>query len=118
VRQMKAPRDRKGSWWLVELARDFRHAARLLKQNPAFTAVGIATVALCIGANSAVFGAVYAILLRPLPFDHPEQLYVLDASYRGAGREFTSIADAADWRALNHVFTHLVARRTVPVLRE
>jgi putative ABC transport system permease protein len=115
---MKAPRDRKGSWWLVELARDFRHAARLLKQNPAFTAVGIATVALCIGANSAVFGAVYAILLRPLPFDHPEQLYVLDASYRGAGREFTSIADAADWRALNHVFTHLVARRTVPVLRE
>ena len=101
--------DERRSRWLVELLHDLRHAALLLKQSPAFSAVGIATIALCIGANSAVFGAVYAILFRPMPFDHPDQLYVLDASYRGARREFTSIADAADWRALNHVFTELAA---------
>jgi hypothetical protein len=56
---------------------DLRYAARMLRQAPAFTAVAVIVLAIGIGANSAIFSLFDAVLLRPLPFDHPDELMML-----------------------------------------
>jgi putative ABC transport system permease protein len=64
---------------------DARYAWRAMRRRPSFTAVAALTLALGIGANAAVFSAFYAVLLRPLPYDNPERLVLLWASFRSAG---------------------------------
>ncbi len=74
----------------------FRRAFRALAKTPGFTATAIATIALCLGANLALFAVVDAVLLRALPFPEPDRLVVLFNAYPGAGVE-RSAASVANY---------------------
>jgi len=67
-------REERGGFWLETMWSDVRFGLRMLKKSPGFTAVAILTIALGIGANTAVFSAMNTVLLRSLPLPHPEQL--------------------------------------------
>jgi putative ABC transport system permease protein len=79
---------------------DLRYALRTLRRSPGFVASAILALALGIGANTAVFSVVYAVLLKPLPFDQPERLVRLyeQNSAQGIQSEAVSIGTFADWR--------------------
>src|ERR1051326_705716 len=87
----------------------FRFALRPLIKNPAFSAVAIAAVALGIGANTAIFSIVNAVLLRPLPYPDAERIMVLNES-SGPGQDYAvALPDYFDWQKENTVFEHLAA---------
>ncbi len=89
----------------VEAAiRNVRQSARALRKTPAFTAAVVATLALGIGANSAVFSAVYAVVLRPLPFPHSEQLVTLAQVVKGDAQPFVAPVRLEDWNRANSTF--------------
>src|SRR5438876_879188 len=88
---------------------DFRLALRQLLKNPGFAAVAIITLALGIGANTAIFSIVNAVLLRPLPYPDAERIMVLNES-SGPGQDYSvALPDYFDWRNDNTVFEHLAA---------
>ncbi|MGC1615441.1 MAG: ABC transporter permease, partial [Candidatus Acidiferrum sp.] len=72
---------------MTTLWQDIRFGLRVLAKSPAFTLVAILTLALGIGANTAIFTIVYGVLLRPLPFPHPESIVELAESYKGQSDE-------------------------------
>src|SRR5689334_15362650 len=90
---------------------DFRYGVRMLAKNPGFTAVAVLTLALGIGANSAIFGVVDAILLRPLPFKDPGRLVTVWSSrpQKGWPQLPASFPDFMDWKAQSHVFEDMAA---------
>ncbi|MBA2622336.1 MAG: ABC transporter permease [Chthoniobacterales bacterium] len=89
---------------------DLRYALRTLINQPAFTAIAVLTLALGIGANTAIFSVVNAVLLRPLPYPEPERLVYLNEVIGGTN---TSIAlpDYVDWRNDSKSFQHLAISR-------
>ena len=89
---------------------DLRYALRALARTPGFTLAVVLTLALGIGANSAIFSVVYGVLLRPLPYASPERLVVLYGRYPEYGRTSTSLPDYRDWRDQSHSFEQLAAR--------
>jgi putative ABC transport system permease protein len=90
---------------------ELRYAVRMLLKSPTFSIIAIATLALGIGANSAIFSVVETVLLRALPFPHPEQIVtVWGTSARGANpRELVSVPDMFDFRAQSRSFSAVAA---------
>ena len=88
---------------------DTRYAFRMLRKNPGFTAVAVLTLALGIGANTAIFSVVYAVLLKPLPYTNPNQLFTAFQANKQQGIAETgcSYLNFEEWRAQNHVFSEL-----------
>jgi putative ABC transport system permease protein len=88
---------------------NLRLALRQLIKNPAFSAVAVMTLALGIGANTAIFSIVNAVLLRPLPYPDADRIMVLNES-SGPGQDYSvALPDYFDWRNDNTVFEHLAA---------
>jgi putative ABC transport system permease protein len=94
-----------GMWvWVEQVLLDVRHAARMLRKSPLFSAIAIVTLALGIGANTAVFSVVDAVLLRSLPYREPERLVKTWESLPGAPQIMVSYPDYKDWRERTRVF--------------
>lgn len=89
---------------MAAAVRNLRHSARALWRAPGFTATVMATLALGIGANSAVFSAIWAVVLRPLPFPHAERLVSVDQVNPKAKKPGTAPVRLADWNRLNTTF--------------
>jgi predicted permease len=93
------------------LWQDIRYGARMLARNRGFAAVAVLTLALGIGANSAIFSVIYAILLRPVPFPEPQQLVNIwqPDSNRGIATGLTSAPEYLEWRERQHSFQDIAA---------
>jgi putative ABC transport system permease protein len=98
-------RDMWGFRWLETSLQDIRYGARMLRKNPGFTVVAVLTLALGIGANTAIFSVVNATLLQPLPFSEPDRIVWIREKNHGA----VAPANFLDWRRQNHVFSDISA---------
>jgi putative ABC transport system permease protein len=109
----EAMRDGRGARLVGDLGRDVRVALRGLARNPGFATVAVLTIGIGVGATTAVFSAVDAALLRPLPFAEPDRLVELDdvnIPHRSEGEEpLKRFPDITDVRALTDTFTHVAA---------
>lgn len=105
----EAYRDQRGLPWLEVLWQDIRYGARQLRKNPGFTAVAILTLALGIGANTAIFSVVNAVLLRPLPYPEPGQLVQLRADQPGSPNSFISSAIYLEVKAQSQSLARIAA---------
>ena len=94
---------------LETFLQDTRYALRMLRKNLGFTTVAVLTLALGIGANTAIFSVVYAVLLKPLPFTNPDQLFTAFQANTELGIAETgcSYPNFEEWRSQNHVFSEL-----------
>jgi putative ABC transport system permease protein len=99
---------------MYTLWKDLRFGARMLLKKPGFTLIAVVTLALGLGANSAMFSLIDALLFRPLPFKNMDRLVVVWSTLphaEFAGRLGTSAANYIDFREQQHVFEHLAACR-------
>jgi predicted permease len=94
---------------------DVRYGLRMLLKNPGFAAIAILTLALGIGANTALFSVVNGVLLNPLPFPEPDQLYAVYYKTPAYGSGSISYPNFLDWQKQNHSFSALGAFRSEDV---
>src|SRR5262245_64800128 len=91
---------------------DLRYGSRMLLKRPGFTLIAVITLALGIGANTAIFSVVNGVLLRPLPFKEPDRLVMIRETWLPKFPEFSvSPGNFLDWKRQNTVFERLVAFR-------
>src|SRR5581483_5561742 len=95
------------------LQQDFHFALRQLRKAPGFTAVAVLTLALGIGANTAVFSVVYSALLQPLPYRDASRLMVLNETTPKVGVVSVSYPNFLDWRTQSHTFSEIAALQEV-----
>jgi putative ABC transport system permease protein len=107
-------RERRGLPMIETLIQDVRYGVRMLAKNPGFTIVAVLTLALGIGANTAIFSVVNAVLLRPLPYPDSGRLMMVWAtdSRRGNTEDVTSYPGFEDWRAQSKSFESMFAFTT------
>ncbi|MBO0799597.1 MAG: ABC transporter permease, partial [Blastocatellia bacterium] len=104
-------RDVRGLRWLEEFWQDLRFGARMLRKNPAFTVVAVITLTLGIGANTAIFSLVEALLLRPLPYAEPGRLVLLSEKGRNGERNNIPYPNFSDWRERARSFEGMASIR-------
>ena len=103
-------RDQRSAEWLNQILRDVRHACRSLWKSPGFAAAVIATLALGIGANTAIFSLIYSVLLKPLPYPAPDRIFSVETMLPRQDA-FASVPmrvqDYLEWRKANTAFESL-----------
>ena len=111
-------RDARTGRTIETMMQDFRYAIRVLLRNPGFTIMAVITLALGIGANTAIFSVVYGVLLRPLPFQRSGQLVVLhqEASAVNVPDIPFSVHEVTDYRDGNHTLSSVVEHHTMTFL--
>jgi putative ABC transport system permease protein len=100
--------------FLDSLWQDIHYGLRMLRKSPGFTAVAVLTLALGIGANTAIFSVIEAVLLRAFPYRAPQQLVLVFNSNPAWGQDRIPlcVADFDDWKAMNHAFVQPAAFHT------
>jgi predicted permease len=110
VEQIKEEcRDARGVRFVEDLVQDIRFGLRQLRRNPGFTAVAVLTLALGIGANTAIFTVVNSVLLQPLPYPHPERLFLIESAVPGRGFAWLSDDEYVEYEKRTQPFEHLAA---------
>src|SRR5262249_16922043 len=104
-------REMRGFRVIDTLVRDLRYGARMLRRNPGFTCVAALTLALGIGANTAIFSIVNTVLLRALPYPAPGRLGVLTEKMRGGRRVGVAYPNYLDFRERAQSFTEMAGFR-------
>src|SRR5215470_7333472 len=91
------------------LPQDLRYGARMSLKKPGFALIAVITLALGVGANTAIFSVVNAVVLRPLPYRDAERIVAIQELNKEGGRVQVTPTNFLDWRAQNTVFAHLAA---------
>src|SRR6185437_2988448 len=94
------------------LMQDVRYAIRVLRKSPGFAAIAILTLALGIGANTALFSIVNGVLLNPLPYPHPDKVVIVDSNTGDGNEGSISYPDLIDWIHDNRTFSSLAGYKS------
>lgn len=97
---------------MTTLLQDLRYAFRILIKSPGFAIIAILTLALGIGANTALFSIINGVLLNPLPYPHPDKLMTVTSTSPEFGEGSISYLDLIDWIRDNHSFSSLAGYRS------
>src|ERR1700689_5436233 len=96
---------------MTGLFQDLRYATRQLRKSAGFTVVAVTTLALGIGANTAVFSVVDRVLLHPLPFPDSDRIIKVSQTFEGISNDNASPANYLDWVSQNQIFEEMAASR-------
>jgi predicted permease len=111
---LRIEEDVRAAWglrWVEILLEDLRYGLRMAAKSPGFTAIAVLTLALGIGANTAIFSVVNGVLLNPLPYPQPNQIVTLADKTSAFAETSVSYPNFTDWLRLNHTFASLAAYR-------